>query len=120
MRICETPTRHFRKRNTIIDETLQKTLTAHIDAAHNEYLNVMYHQGIFALLSYLAALLCALIGYLRSAPKNAAAAILGAGVLCYAIQAFFNISMYLTAPYFWLCLGMLDAENRKTNERMIG
>ena len=41
------------------DEVLGGTIVARIDIAHNEYLNILYHQGILALASYLGALIAA-------------------------------------------------------------
>ena len=99
---------------TRLDEATGQHLVAYIDAAHNEYLNILFHQGVFALLCEAGALLAALVRWARAARENAAAAILGAAVLSFAIQAFFNISMYITAPFFWLTLGLLDGALQKT------
>ena len=82
---------------------------ANIDTAHNEYLNILFHQGIFALLAYLTALVTALVHYFRSAKTNAAAAVFGTGVLCYVFEAFFGISQPITAPFFWIAIGLLEA-----------
>lgn len=71
------------------------------DAAHNEYLTILYHQGVFALFAYLSALGVTLVQWVRQSEKNAAAAIGGAAVLCYCIQAFFGISQLITSPFFW-------------------
>ncbi len=81
-----------------------------IDAAHNEYLNILANQGIFALLSYLAAILSALVNWYKNNSTAAAAA--GAAVLCYCIQAFFGISMFIVTIYFWIALAYLERENR--------
>lgn len=96
------------------DDELGMMLYGKIDSAHCEYLNILYHQGVFALAAYLGGLLAALWTWVRAARKNSAAAILGTAALCYAIQAAFNISMYFTASLFWCALGLLDgccAEN---------
>lgn len=98
---------------TRYDEARDKLITAHIDTAHNEYLNVLYHQGVFALIAYFAALIIAGVRWINQSEKNTAAAITGAAVLCYCIQAFFGISMFITAPYFWICLGLLEASYNK-------
>ena len=81
------------------------TISAEIDAAHNEYLNIWVNQGLFALLAYLAACLLALHQALRSASR--VRHIVGAAVLFYLIHAFFGISMCPSAPYFWLAMGVL-------------
>lgn len=41
---------------TRYDPALNATIAAQIDAAHNEYLNILYHQGAPALAAYLGAL----------------------------------------------------------------
>ena len=87
-------------------------LVAEIDTAHNEYLNILFHQGIFALLAYLAALVLAAAKWIKQGSAVPAAAACGAAVLCYCIQAFFGISMFLTAPFFWMTLGLLDGSLR--------
>jgi len=87
-------------------EHLGLTIVSGIDAAHNEYLQILATNGLLAFLSYLGALLVAAVNWFK-APDNALAAVAGAGVLFYAIQAFFGISMFLVAPFFWACLGML-------------
>lgn len=99
------------------DESLELMLYAGIDAAHSEYLNVLYHQGAFALAALLAALASALAAWVRRARENAAAAILGSAVLCYVVQASFNISMCFTASLFWCVLGLLDGCCRKNEQK---
>lgn len=89
--------------------------TKRIDVAHNEYLNILFHQGIFALLSYLGILFTALYRWLKNADKNALIAAFGAAVLAYAIQAFFSISILITAPYFWCVLALLENSIRHKN-----
>lgn len=76
------------------------------DAAHSEYLTILYHQGIFALLAYLGALGVTLTRWVRQASKNAVAAIAGTAVLCYSLQAFFGISQLITSPFFWCVFGI--------------
>ena len=80
------------------------------DAAHNEYLNILYHQGIFALTAYLGALVFSAVHWLKNAAKDGACALLGAAALTYCIQAFFGISQPITAPYFWCVLATLNAK----------
>lgn len=77
------------------------------DAAHNEYLTILFHQGVFALLSYLGALGVTLVHWLRKASKNASAAVAGAAVVCYCLQACFGISQLITSPFFWCAFGIL-------------
>ena len=93
---------------TRYDEALGGTVVAQIDVAHNEYLNILYHQGIFALAAYLGALAATAKKWLRDSGRNALVAVLGTMLLCYSIQAFFGFSMIMTAPYFYLTLALFD------------
>lgn len=79
-----------------------------IDTAHNEYLNILVNQGVFALVSYLAAIVSAIVKWYKS--KSAASAAVGAAVLCYCIQAFFGISMFIVTIFFWMAMGYLNAD----------
>ena len=87
------------------------TVVAHLDVAHNEFLNILFHQGIFALLAYLGALLSAAVRCLRSHSKVAPA--LGTAALCWCVQAFFGFSMFLMTPLFFLALSLLEPELKK-------
>lgn len=98
---------------TRYDEGLGLTIVSQIDTAHNEYLNILFHQGVFALAAYVLALGSAAWGWVKNSGKDPACAMLGGGVLCYCIQAFFGFSICITAPFFWLALGLL--ENRNAN-----
>ena len=98
---------------TRYDADRDKIITAHIDTAHNEYLNVLYHQGLIALAVYFAALMISAIKWIKQSEKNTALAVTGGAVLCYCIQAFFGISMFITAPFMWISLGLLEASYNK-------
>ncbi len=89
-------------------------LTRSIDCAHNEYLNILINQGLPGLLFYLAALGCSLLRWLKS--RSASAAICGACLLCYCIQAFFGISMPGNGGFFWALWGLLEASLRLERE----
>jgi len=80
--------------------------TSNIDAAHNEMLHILATGGLFSLVAYLGALVVAAVGWFRQ-PNNVLSAIAGAGVLFYVIQAFFGISQFIAAPFFWTCFGVL-------------
>jgi len=79
-----------------------------IDLAHNEFLNILYHQGIFAFLSYLAAAVGFLVSYFKNAVNNAAALITGAGVIGYAAALMFGMTMPPIGIFFWVCLGLYE------------
>lgn len=101
------------------DETLGMTIVATIDAAHNEYLNILYHQGVFALASYVGLLGSSLWHFARHAAQKSGVAIAGGAVLCYGIQAFFGISQFITAPFFWIVLGVLEKERDKPEKKLV-
>lgn len=92
------------------------TLRSLIDTAHCEYLNILVNQGLLALLAYLGALAASAVRWLRRAPVDTAAAVLGGGVLCYGIQALFGISSFITAPALWLVWGLLEQRLSKKEE----
>lgn len=94
---------------TRYDSRLGGVVVGQIDMAHNEYLNILYHQGIFALACYLAMLACLLRRWVRAAASDPLAAALGAGIVGYCVQALFGFSMCISAPFFWLALGLLEA-----------
>ena len=98
---------------TRFDPELGVTVTAAIDVAHSEYLNILYHQGVFALGCYLAALAVSLVRAARCAGRSDGCAVLGAAVLCYAIGAMFGISQLSSSPALWLSLGLLLGELRE-------
>ncbi len=88
---------------------------APVDVAHNEYLNVLFHQGCFALLAYASLLVLVLIRCGKRAVKgDREAIILGSAVLCYCIQAFFGFSSCITSPFFWTALGLADHCTKQT------
>ena len=84
-----------------------------IDCAHNEYLNICVNQGVLALGAYLAMLLTLAVKWAKRADRDLRVCLLGAAILCYMIQAFFEMSSPMTAPFLWLCLGLLRREMEK-------
>ena len=101
---------------TRFDENRGMLIVSRIDIAHNEYLNILFHQGLPAAVSYLAALAFAARDWLHGAQRNAAAAAFGGAALCWCIQAFFGISSCAVTPGFWVILGLLSKNIHKTEE----
>lgn len=87
-----------------------RTVTRRIDVAHNDYLNVLFHQGIFALAAYLGIIIPLLAGWYKNGRRNKTVALLGAGVFAYLVQVFFSYSACSSAAFFWAVLGILNAE----------
>ena len=84
--------------------TLNKTLTTSIDIAHNEYLNILYHQGILGLISYLTLIVSVLKRAIPS--RDTCTEALAVAVVSYLSQAFFGFSMCLVSPFFWVILAL--------------
>ncbi|MCQ2419032.1 MAG: O-antigen ligase family protein [Clostridia bacterium] len=93
------------------DENLGRTIFSAVDTAHNEYLNILVNQGLFALLSFAGVLLVSLLWWCKR-KKDPAAAIAGAGMLLYCVTAFFSISMCFTTLYLFVALAII---NRKSS-----
>ena len=89
-----------------VRETEFFTIVSYIDSAHNEFLHIFAMGGLLSLLAYLGGLGAALIYWLRN-PKNHLAAVAGAGVVFYGVQSVFGISHFSSAPFYWVCLGVL-------------
>lgn len=82
-----------------------ETKTLLYDKAHNEYLQILITQGIFALIAYLLLYGYAVFrGLKRSFKYNEVYLFLP--VLGYLVQAFFNISVIEVAPLFFMTLGL--------------
>lgn len=83
-----------------------------LDKAHNEYLQMMLCEGLFAGVFYIF-----FISYLwfrmYFKKKDKTSAALFYGFTCYIIQAFFSISMTRVAPMFWCITGLLINEVEK-------
>lgn len=90
----ETPENEF----TLIKDAL-------LDNAHNEYIQNFIASGLVGLTAYLGFIVSAFISVFKQ--KNDYTVILGTAVFCYCIQAFFNFSIVITAPFFWLCIALM-------------
>lgn len=80
----------------------------YVDKAHNEYLQILITLGAAGFLAYGAVLVLSFRNWLkqtRSAlrPEVFAAGLAAAG---YLLQAFFNISTPIAAPFLWCMLGL--------------
>ena len=76
------------------------------DKAHNEYIQILITEGIFALISYLGLIGVALFKGFKNTFKNKEVYLI-LPVIGYLIQAFFNISVIEVAPIFYISLGLL-------------
>ena len=94
-----------------------KDRTVLYDKAHNEYLQILITEGIFALISYLILYGYAVIHGARKSFKNKEVYLI-LPVIGYVVQAFFNISVIEVAPIFWLALGLCCGTNGDVNKNV--
>lgn len=93
---------------TRYDSTLRTLVVSRIDVAHNEYLNILYHQGVLGLSSYLLFLFFVLKKIVKSRGE-VIIQIVAPGIIAYLIQAFFGISTCIVAPFFWVLIGLINS-----------
>ncbi len=94
------------------DPVSGKMLYAYVDAAHSEILNILFSQGLFAAIFYTCASISALVRGIREAGRSTIILAFTAAVFGYFIQAFFGISQLISAPYFWMAMGILEKSIR--------
>lgn len=87
------------------------------DKAHNEYLQIFITEGIFALITYL--LLIRLTIRKNRNIVNSHHYGIYLAFITYLIQAFFNISVILVAPIYWIILGFLNDNNNRKEKKNI-
>ena len=87
----------------------QKNKTVIFDKAHNEYLQLLVTQGIFALASYLFVYGYTVYKGTKDALKKKEIYLV-LPVIGYLVQAFFNISVIEVAPIFYMALGLCCAK----------
>lgn len=89
-----------------------------VDKAHNEYIQYAVCEGLVGLAGYLTCVIGVLVlwikrkNWLDDRPAYVFAA--GGAVAAYLCQAMFNLSVPISAPYFFILLGF--AANRQTFE----
>lgn len=85
------------------------------DKVHNEYLQTLVTQGIFALISYLFLYITISIKGIKDCFKEKKLYLI-LPVGGYLVQAFFNISVIEVAPLFYISLGLLMQRDNKIKE----
>lgn len=90
------------------------------DKAHNEYLQIMATIGIPALIVYLTFIGNILFKKRKKFFNNLSTFAVVNSILCYMVQAFFNISTVGIAPLFWFMLGLLDSYDSDPNLNKVG
>ena len=89
-----------------------RLITAMITDAHCLPLQILYCQGLPALLHWLAAVGLSLRAWFRK-DRSVPAAALGAGLICFLISMLFCFSSVILSPLFWAALGLLNAADRR-------
>ena len=82
------------------------------DKAHNEYLQILVCEGLYALLAYLLFIGIITIKGIKYSFKNNKLYLI-IPVIGYIIQAFFNISVIEVAPIFYICLGLCSNREKE-------
>jgi len=84
-----------------------------VDKAHNEYLQKLFTEGIFSMITYIVLLLTILIYGIKNVRKNLIYMPLLLLFIGYSIQAFFNISVIDIAPLFFIFSGLLVYDEKR-------
>lgn len=91
-----------------------------IDKAHNEYIQILLTEGIFKCITYIIFLLWiffkAVIKIIKAKKVDSLLVGLFFAFTGYCVQAFFNISVILVAPIFFVIGGLLLAQVDKKEE----
>lgn len=90
-----------------------KLYNEYFDSAHNEYLQYFLTMGPFGLISYLTFLAGAGIQMMKRAKEDPYLLAIFFAVICYAVQAFVNINVPITAPVFLTLIAVGLAGSRK-------
>ncbi len=78
----------------------------YVDKAHNEYLQILITQGIFALITYLLFLATIIKSCIKNMKNNYIFIALFLAITGYLIQAFFNISITRVSPILYIIMGL--------------
>lgn len=83
---------------------------AYIDKSHNEYLEYAVSNGILNLITYLALIGVILYKLIKNFNNNISKTLF-LTLIGYLVQSFFNISVVMVAPIFWIFLGICINKN---------
>ena len=79
-----------------------------LDNPHNEYLSIFFTNGLIGLILYFGFLISVAFKSFKTLLKNEFTLIFFSVTLCYLIQAFFNFSIVICAPLFWISIALLQ------------
>ncbi|HWR24513.1 MAG TPA: O-antigen ligase family protein [Feifaniaceae bacterium] len=83
------------------------------DKAHNEYLQILICQGVLGLISYLVFIGAVLKNAVKRAFSDPLLLACLLACVSYLVQAFFSISLPISAPVFWILLGVVALLSRR-------
>ena len=92
--------------NAFGEEPLRSERGRKIDKAHNEYLQILVTEGIFALIAYLIFIIAVCLKGLRTKSLYLIP------VFGYLVQAFFNISVIEVAPLLYILMGFMAKKQK--------
>lgn len=100
-----------------VEET-GRHLQTYVDNAHNAYLGILVNTGLISLFLYLAAQASSLYGAVtraRHSPLYLGAAF---ALLCYWIQGFFSLGLFIVSPIAWTFWGLLASGVEKGGKKI--
>ena len=74
------------------------------DTAANIYLTMLINLGIIGTISYLSFIISQIVIGIKKINKYSS--ILLISIFCYTVQAFFNLSVVIVSPIFWILMGL--------------
>lgn len=87
-----------------------KTFTAHVDNAHNVYLGILANTGAVSLLLYLSAMVSSLVYGIKK--HHTAALCIACPLICYWIQDFFGLGLFIVSPIMFIFWGLLASRGK--------
>jgi len=96
-----------------------KTLSTTVDNAHNEYLGILVNTGLLSLIAYLSAQFVSLFNAIKSAKLSEFCGCFACALLCYWVQAFFGLGLFLVSPIMWLFWGLLISSFRREKATVV-
>lgn len=88
-------------------ESSGKTLRASVDNAHNVYLGILANTGALSLILYLSSMVASLALAIKR--QSSAILCLTSALLCYWIQDFFGLGLFIVSPLMWMLWGLLNS-----------
>lgn len=85
------------------------TLSCVVDNAHNEYLGILVNTGLLSLLAFVFAQASSFWCAIKRQSSGQYIMPLLCGLVCYWIQAFFGLGLFIVTPFMWIFWGLLSS-----------